>query len=94
LINTSLRFNLTDISPTFIMPATSPFAKKLASVAQEQHAKFQFTNEADPALCNQIRRWTRDMGFQFTSCTQVPWSAVFVSWGVKQARIGAFRCRD
>ena len=63
----------------------SVFAKKLASVAQAQHAKFQFTNEADPVLCKQIERWTKDIGFGFTSCTKVPWSAVFVSWCVKQA---------
>ena len=63
----------------------STFAKKLATVAQQQHTKFQFTNEADPALCKQIRRWTEDIGFPFNSCTQVPWSAVFVSWCVKQA---------
>ena len=63
----------------------STFAKRLASVAQQQHAKFRFTNEADPALCKQIKRWTQDIGFKFTSCTKVPWSAVFVSWCVQQA---------
>src|SRR5262245_45167495 len=63
----------------------TPFAKKLASIAQDQHTKFQFTNEADPALCKQIKKWTQDIGFQFVSCTTVPWSAVFVSWCVKQA---------
>lgn len=63
----------------------STFAKRLASVAQQQHTKFQFTNEADPALCKQIKKWTEDIGFAFSSCTQVPWSAVFVSWCVQQA---------
>ena len=67
------------------MPPPSPFAKRLASIAQEQHAKFQFTNEADPLLCKQIKKWTEDIGFQFTSCTKVPWSAVFVSWCVQRA---------
>ena len=67
------------------MPTPSAFAKQLATVAQDQHAKFQFTNEADPALCKQIKKWTQDIGFSFTSCTEVPWSAVFVSWCVKQA---------
>ena len=67
------------------MPAPSTFAKKLAAVAQEQHTKFQFTNEADPALCKQIKKWTKDIGFSFSSCTAVPWSAVFISWCVKQA---------
>jgi hypothetical protein len=66
------------------MPTTA-FATRLASIAEQQHAKFQFTNEADPALCKQIRKWTEDIGFPFSSCTAVPWSAVFVSWCVKQA---------
>jgi hypothetical protein len=65
------------------MPST--FAKRVATIAQEQHTKFQFTNEADPALCKQIEKWTKDIGFGFTSCTKVPWSAVFVSWCFKQA---------
>jgi hypothetical protein len=64
---------------------TTPFATRLASIAQEQHSKFQFTNEADPLLCKQIKKWTVDIGFSFSSCTTVPWSAVFVSWCVKQA---------
>jgi len=67
------------------MPTPSQFARKVASIAEEQHAKFQFTNEADPLLCKQIKKWTQDIGFAFTSCTDVPWSAVFVSWCVKQA---------
>jgi hypothetical protein len=66
------------------MPTTA-FATRLASIAEQQHAKFQFTNEADPALCKQIKRWTEDIGFSFSSCTGVPWSAVFISWCVKQA---------
>ncbi len=61
------------------------FAIKLASVAQAQHTAFEFTNEADPILCKQIKKWTEDIGFGFTSCTKVPWSAVFISWCVKQA---------
>jgi len=67
------------------MPTPSAFAKKLATIAQEQHAKFQFTNEADPLLCKQIKKWTQEIGFSFSSCTTVPWSAVFVSWCVKAA---------
>lgn len=66
------------------MPLTA-FTKRLASIAQDQHTKFHFVNEADPLLCRQIRKWTEDIGFTFSSCTQVPWSAVFVSWCMKQA---------
>lgn len=61
------------------------FAKKLASVAEEQHRKFQFINEADPQLCNAIKKWTRDIGAEFISCTAEPWSAVFISWCVREA---------
>jgi hypothetical protein len=63
----------------------SAFAIKLASIAEAQHARFQFTHESDPALCKEIKKWTQDIGFAFTSCTKVPWSAVFISWCVKQA---------
>ena len=66
------------------MPA-SPFARRLATIAEQQHDRFHFVNEADPTLCRQIQKWTTDIGFTFTSCTAVPWSAVFVSWCVKQA---------
>ncbi|MDQ3804070.1 MAG: DUF2272 domain-containing protein [Acidobacteriota bacterium] len=67
------------------MAEPTPFARKIAAVAQEQHDKFRFVNEADPALCSQIERWTRDIGLAFVSCTSVPWAAVFVSWCVKRA---------
>ena len=67
------------------MAAPSAFAKRLSTIAQEQHARFQFVNEADPALCRQIEKWTTDRGSSFSSCTKVPWSAVFVSWCVRQA---------
>jgi hypothetical protein len=64
---------------------TSAFANRLATIASQQHAQFQFTNEADPLLCTQIKKWTTDIGFSFTSCTTVPWSAVFISWCVQRA---------
>ena len=67
------------------MPDPSAFAKKLSAVALEQHSKFQLTNEADPALCAEIKKWTEEIGAAFVSCTTEPWSAVFVSWCVKQA---------
>jgi len=67
------------------MATPSAFARKLAEIAQAQHTKFQFTNEAEPVLCKEIKRWTQAIGFPFESCTGVPWSAVFVSWCVKEA---------
>ncbi len=65
----------------------SPFALRLASIAKAQHDRFHLVNEADPQLCGQIRRWTVEIGGAFVSCTSNdhPWSAVFVSWCVKEA---------
>lgn len=67
------------------MPAASAFAQKLARVAQEQHETFHMLDEADPPLCKQIKKYWTDLRLGFTSCVTVPWSAVFVSWCVKQA---------
>jgi hypothetical protein len=87
-INVGDRVNIpTEVTGPSPAPQTTPsvFARKVASIAQDQHNRFQFMNEADPLLCRQIERWTEHIGFTFTSCTSVPWSAVFVSWCVKQA---------
>ena len=67
--------------------APSTFTARLASVARAQHDKFQFATEADATLCSQIKKWTTDIGSTFVSCTSKdhPWSAVFVSWCVKEA---------
>lgn len=61
------------------------FANRLAGIAQEQHTRFHMMDEADAALCRQIRKYWTDLRLGFTSCVTVPWSAVFVSWCVKQA---------
>lgn len=63
----------------------SPFAKKLAGIAEEQHTKFHLLDEGDTPLCKQIKKYWTELGLGFTSCVSVPWSAVFVSWCVKQA---------
>ena len=67
------------------MPAPSTFAKKLAALAQQRHAKFQFTNEADPSLSLSKSSGGPKNRFSFSSCTRVPWSAVFISWCVMHA---------
>lgn len=63
----------------------TPFAIKLATIAQNQHNTFHMLNEANPVLCKQIKKYWTDLRLGFTSCVSVPWSAVFVSWCVKQA---------
>jgi len=67
------------------MTTPSAFALKLAAVAQEQHTKYQLMDEADPELCRQIKKYWTAIGLEFESCVSVPWSAVFVSFCVKQA---------
>lgn len=68
-------------------PMPTNFARGLAAIARGLHDRFQFVNEADALLCSQIRKWTVDIGGAFVSCTSPnhPWSAVFVSWCVKEA---------
>src|SRR4051812_37824474 len=61
------------------------FAHTLVDFALAQHHEFQFLTEDHPKLCNQIKQfWNQTVG-GFTSCTDVPWSAVFVSFCVKKA---------
>lgn len=65
--------------------ATTPFAKKLVDIAQQQYSTYKNIDEAETNLCKQIQKYWTELGFQFTSCVSVPWSAVFVSWCIKQA---------
>jgi hypothetical protein len=65
--------------------ATSAFARSLAQVAEEQHDRFHLMDEGDPQLCKQIKKYWTEIGLDFESCVSVAWSAVFVSWCVKQA---------
>jgi hypothetical protein len=64
---------------------TSAFARKLALIAEEQHDRFHLMDEGDPLLCKQIRKYWAELDLGFESCVKVAWSAVFVSWCVKQA---------
>ena len=64
------------------MPTT--FAKKLATIANGQYDDFRFNSEDDPPLANQIKKYWTALGLSFPG-TSTPWSAVFVSWCVKQA---------
>ncbi len=65
--------------------ATTAFAKKLVDITQLQYSTYKNMDESETKLCKQIQRYWTDLGFTFTSCVTVPWSAVFVSWCVKQA---------
>lgn len=62
----------------------SAFAKKLAATAQSQYDTYHYDSESDPALAKQIKGYWTGLGLTFPGVSE-PWSAVFVSWCVKQA---------
>lgn len=66
------------------LPAPSNFAQKLASVAREQHDQFHLIDENDEPLSSQIKKYWQAVGQPFPG-VEIPWSAVFISFCVKQA---------
>lgn len=61
----------------------SAYCIRLAKIAEEQHSKYHLIQETDEPLRSQIKRyWTGIANFPGV---QIPWSAVFVSWCVRQA---------
>jgi hypothetical protein len=71
-------------APAAPAPAISPFARKLAAIAQQQFNTYHGVNENTAPLNAQIERYWLDLGLRFPG-VQTAWSAVFVSWCVKQA---------
>lgn len=63
---------------------SSVYQKRLASVVQGQYEKYHLLRENEPPLAAQIKAYWQGLGLQYQKVT-VPWSAVFVSWCVKQA---------
>lgn len=66
------------------MQSPTTFQKRLASIVQQEHAKYALMRESEPPLAAQIKRYWSDLGFKFKD-VGVAWSAVFVSWCVKAA---------
>jgi len=62
----------------------SPFERKLADIASEEFRVFGGHHEADPVLSARIKSYWADLKMTFPG-VDTPWSAVFVSWCVKQA---------
>jgi len=63
---------------------TTPFQRRLATVAQSQFDKYRFLRENQQPLAGQIAAYWTDIGLRFPGVA-TPWSAVFVSWCVLQA---------
>ncbi|MBC3806978.1 DUF2272 domain-containing protein [Undibacterium seohonense] len=70
------------------MEAPSPFASQLANIAKGQHSRFHQIDENDVPLSDQIKHYWLDLGFAFPGLEEA-WSAVFVSWCLKQAGANA-----
>lgn len=68
------------------------FQKKLATIAQGQFDRFHLLRENQAPLSTQIKTYWQDLGFAFPG-VGVAWSAVFVSWCVKQAGATASQFR-
>ncbi|HZR81851.1 MAG TPA: DUF2272 domain-containing protein [Candidatus Binatia bacterium] len=66
------------------MAAPTPFQRKLATIAQDQYEKYHLIREAQEPLASQIEDYWKDLGFDFPGVGEA-WSAVFVSWCLKQA---------
>lgn len=63
---------------------STPFQKALASAAQKQYDKYHLYRENQPTLSRQIQQYWTGIGLAFPGVATA-WSAVFVSWCVKQA---------
>jgi hypothetical protein len=62
----------------------SPFATRLIATASDLHTRFHTMVETDPPLTDQIRQFWTALGLTFPGVSTA-WSAVFVSFCVKQA---------
>lgn len=62
----------------------SAFEAALVQVAEGEFARFGGLDEDFPPLSDRIRQYWEDLGFRFKDVEE-PWSAVFVSWCLKQA---------
>ena len=63
---------------------STPYQKRLASIAQAQYEKYRLLRENQPPLSTQIKTYWTGLGLKFPGVSTA-WSAVFVSWCVKEA---------
>jgi hypothetical protein len=71
---------------------STPFQRLLATTSQNQYNRFHLLRENQPPLNTQIAKYWNDLGLPFQNVS-VAWSAVFVSWCVKQAGATAVEFR-
>lgn len=62
----------------------TPYAKRLAAKAMKEYDTYRFYSENDPKLAARIPIYWKATTSKFTSVS-VAWSAVFISWCVKDA---------
>lgn len=67
-----------------VLPPPSAFAKALADVAVGQFDSFHLIDESHEPLFSQIKKYWDAVGVPFPGVVE-PWSAVFISFCVKQA---------
>ena len=60
------------------------FQKRLATLAQDQYRRYRLQRENQAPLATQIETYWTDLGLAFSG-VQTAWSAVFVSWCVREA---------
>jgi hypothetical protein len=66
----------------------SEFEKRVGLVTSHEYDDFHLNSENDPPLSDRIEEYWQDLGLDFPGVTE-PWSAVFVSWCIKQAGAAA-----
>src|SRR5262245_32560204 len=66
------------------MPSPTTYQKKLATTAGKEFEKFRLFRENQDPLMSRIEEYWTELGLTFESVA-VAWSAVFVSWCVKEA---------
>jgi hypothetical protein len=62
----------------------TPFAASLVAIAKTQFTLYSKHVETDNVLAPQIKKYWQDLGLDFPGVSTA-WSAVFISWCVKQA---------
>lgn len=73
--------------------ATGAVRQALVAVARDQYQRYHGMQEANEPMLSRIKGYWDELRteagneFTFTSATEVPWSAVFVCWCLKQAGV-------